>query len=167
MKILQTSPASRWILWHSSASEVVAVEETIHPTSTCCKLLISAVSHGDVHLFLHHPDHFAGHSLAASPFVDNSSLHVYLRLLSILLPASSRQPGPVAVLLGQILKLRFIFSPLSQQKVWISSCPFYFFAAPEPWRSSVWYWLKESSTICEKGKEEKCAVSVDMSSSLI
>ena len=35
----------------SSASEVGAAEETIYPTSTCCKLLISAVTHGGVHCF--------------------------------------------------------------------------------------------------------------------
>ena len=40
-----------------------------------------------------------------------------------------------------------------------ASCNFYCFAAPEPWRSSMWYWLTWSSTICEKGEEEKCAVS--------
>ena len=49
----------------------------------------------------------------ACPFADNSSPHVYLRLLSSLLPPSSRQPGPVAVLLGQTLKLCLIFSPVS------------------------------------------------------
>ena len=49
MKMSQTSPASRLILWHpsgqylSSASEVVAAEETINPTSAHSKLLISAV----------------------------------------------------------------------------------------------------------------------------
>ena len=75
----------------------------IQPTSTHCKLLISAVTQGDTHLF--HPDHFAGHSLVACPFADNSSPHVYLQLLASLLPPSSRQPGPVAVLLGQMLKL--------------------------------------------------------------
>ena len=76
-----------------------------------CKLLISAVTHSGVHLF--HPDHFAGHSLMACPFVDTSSLHVYVRLLASLLPPSTRQPGPVAVLLGQMLKLTLIFSPIS------------------------------------------------------
>ena len=49
MKMSQTSPASRWKFWHpsgqylSSASEVVAAEETINPTSAHSKLLISAV----------------------------------------------------------------------------------------------------------------------------
>ena len=38
------------------------------------------VTHGGVHLFRHHPDHFAGHSLMACPFADNPSQHVYLKL---------------------------------------------------------------------------------------
>ena len=97
MKMSWTLPASRWILWHPSASEVVVVEEMIQPTSTRCKLLISAVTHGGGHLFRLHPDHFAGHSLVASPFTHNSSLHVYLRLLASLLPPSTRQPGSAAV----------------------------------------------------------------------
>ena len=109
MKMSQTAPASLWILWHAPASEVIAKEETIQPTSTRCKLLMSAVTHCGVHLFLHRPDHFAGHSLVACPFADNSSPHVYLRLLASLLPPSTRQPGPVAVLLGQMLKLCLIF----------------------------------------------------------
>ena len=79
---------------------------TSEETSTHCKLLISAVTHGGG---VHRPDRCAGHSLMACPFADNSSLHVYLRLLSSLLPPSTRQPGPVAVLLGQTLKLRLIF----------------------------------------------------------
>ena len=62
MKMSQTLLASRWILWHPSASEVAAAEETIYPTSTRDKLLISAVTHGGVHLFRHRPDHFTGHS---------------------------------------------------------------------------------------------------------
>ena len=99
MKMSQTSPASRLILWHpsgqylSSASEVVAAEETIQPTSTHSKLLISAVTHGGGHLFLHRPDHFAGHSLVACPFADHPSPHVYLKLLASLLPPSTRQPS--------------------------------------------------------------------------
>ena len=68
-------------------------------------------SHGGVHLFLHRPDHFAGHSLVACPFAGNSSPHVYLKLLASLLPPSTRQPGPVAVLLRQTLKLNLIFHP--------------------------------------------------------
>ena len=64
---------------------------------------------GGVHLFGHCPDHCAGCSLMASLFADNSSPHVYLRLLASLLPPSTRQPGPVAVLLGQTLKLSLIF----------------------------------------------------------
>ena len=113
MKMSQTSPAFWWILWHpsgqylSSAIEVVAAEETIYPTSTHCKLPISAVTHGGVHLFC--PDHFVGPSLVACPFADNSSPHFYVRLLASLLPPSSRQPGPAAVLLGQMLKLSLIF----------------------------------------------------------
>ena len=39
--------------------------------------------------------------------------HVYLKLLPSLLPPFTRQPGPVAVLLGLTLKLRFILSPVS------------------------------------------------------
>ena len=35
--------------------------------------------------------------------------HTFLRLLTSLLPPSTRQPGPVAVLLGQTLKLSLIF----------------------------------------------------------
>ena len=85
----------------------------IQPTSTCGRLLISAVTHGSVHLFRHCPDHFAEHSLLACQFADNPFPHVYLQLLSSLLPPSSRQPGPTAVFLGQTLKLRFIFSPIS------------------------------------------------------
>ena len=46
----------------------------ILPTSTCGKLLISAVTHGDVHLFRYHPDHFAGPSLMVCPFADHLSL---------------------------------------------------------------------------------------------
>ena len=104
------SLASCWAIRTSSASEVVAVEETMQPTRTRGKLLTSAVTHGGVHLFRHRPDHFAGHSLVACPFADHPSPHVYLRLLASLLPPSTRQPDPVAVLLGQ---LRFIFSPIS------------------------------------------------------
>ena len=52
-----------------------------------------------------------------------------------------------------------------QLKVWISSRTFYFFAASELWWSLVWNWQK-GSTICDKGEEEKCAVSVVTSSSL-
>ena len=85
----------------------------IQPTSTRGKLLISAVTDVGVHLFCHRPDHFAGHSLVACPFADNSSPHVYLRLLAGLLPPSTRQPGPAAVLLGQSLKLSLIFSTIS------------------------------------------------------
>ena len=48
---------------YSSASEVVAAEETIQPTSTRSKLLISAVTHSVIHLFRHRLDHFVGHSL--------------------------------------------------------------------------------------------------------
>ena len=77
------------------------------------KLLITAVTDSGVYLFRHCPDHFAGHSLVACPFADNSFLHFYLRLLTSLLPPSSRQPGPVAVLPGQMLKLHLIFSPIS------------------------------------------------------
>ena len=55
------------------------------------------------------PDHFTGHPLVACPFADNPTLHVYLKLLARLLPPSTRQPGPVAVLLGQMLKLSLIF----------------------------------------------------------
>ena len=47
------------------------------------------------------------------PFADHPFRHVYLRLLACLLPPSTRQPGPVAVLLRQTLKLSFIFSPIS------------------------------------------------------
>ena len=103
------------ILWHpsgqylSSASEVGAVAKTIYPTSTHGKLLITAVTPSGVHLFGHRPDHFAGHSLVACLFADNSSLLVYLKLRASLLPPSTRQPGPVAVLLGQTLKLSLIF----------------------------------------------------------
>ena len=85
----------------------------IQPTSTRCKLLISAVTHGGVHLFLHRPDHFAGHSLMACPFADNSFPHVYLKLLASILPPSTRQPGPVAVFLRQTLKLKLTFLPVS------------------------------------------------------
>ena len=77
------------------------------------KRLISAVTHGGVHLFRHRPDHFAGQSLVACLYADNSFPHVYLKLLAGLLPPSTRQPGPVAVLLGQMLKHSFIFSPIS------------------------------------------------------
>ena len=113
MKMSQTSPASRRILWHLSASEVVVAEKMIHPTSTRGKLLISAVTHSDVHLCCHRPDHFAGHSFVACPFADHPFPHVYVKLLASLLPPSTRQPGPVAVLLGQTLKLTLIFSPIS------------------------------------------------------
>ena len=34
-------------------------------------------------------------------------------LFASLLPPSTRQPGPIAVLLGQTLKLSLIFSPIS------------------------------------------------------
>ena len=88
-------------------------EETIYPTSTRSKLLISAVTHGGVHLFLHHPDHFAGHSLVSCPFADNAFPHIHLKLLASLLPPSTKQPGPVAVLFRQTLKLCLIFSPIS------------------------------------------------------
>ena len=72
------------------------------------KLLISAVTHSGVHLFRHRHDHFS-HSLMACLFPDHLPPHVYLKLLASLLPTSTRQPGPVAVLLGQTLKLSFIF----------------------------------------------------------
>ena len=77
------------------------------------KLLMSAVTHGGVHLFRHRPDHFAGHALVACPFADHPFPHVYLKLLASLLPPSTRQPSPVADLLGQTLKLHFILSPIS------------------------------------------------------
>ena len=77
---------------------LLQVRNRIQPTNAFCKLLISAVTHGGVHLF--RPDHHAGHSLVTYLFADHPSLHVYLQLLARLLPASSRQPGPVAVLLG-------------------------------------------------------------------
>ena len=41
---------------------------------------------------------------------------------------------------------------------------FFFFAAPEPWRSSMWYWQAQ---YMKKGEEEKREVSVVTSSSLI
>ena len=47
------------------------------------------------------------------PFADNHFPHVYLKLHVSLLPPSTRQPGPFAVLLGQMLKLSSIFSPIS------------------------------------------------------
>ena len=102
MKMSQTSPASRWKFWHpsgqylSSASEVVAAEETIQPPRG--KLLISAVTHSGAHLFRHRPDHFTGHSRVACPFAYNSFPLVYFKLLA------RSQPGPVAVFLGQTLK---------------------------------------------------------------
>ena len=46
MKMSQTWPASRWIVWHPSASEVVATEEMIQLTNARSKLLIPAVTHG-------------------------------------------------------------------------------------------------------------------------
>ena len=64
-------------------------------------------------MFHHHCDHFAGYSFVECRFADNSSLHVYLKLFSSLLPSNTRQPGPVAVLLGQMLKFSLIFSPVS------------------------------------------------------
>ena len=67
------------------------------PTSTRSKLLISAVTHGGAHLFLHRPDHFVGHSIMACPSADNSSPHVYLRLLTSLLYPSTSQPDPLWV----------------------------------------------------------------------
>ena len=75
----QTSPASLWILWHPPAGEVVAAEWTIQPTSTRCKLLISAVTHGDGHLFLHRPDHAekrlaSAHQSSAPPTAQLASL---------------------------------------------------------------------------------------------
>ena len=114
---------------------------------------------GGRHLFLHRPDHFAGHSLVACPFADNSSLHVYLRLLSSRPPPSS---SSLVLLLSSsdgcwssvwffrqsltlswgrqrnVLRLPLLSFPLHiflRQKVWISSRTFYCFAAPEPWRS--------------------------------
>ena len=83
---------------------LIPAEEMIQPT-TRCKLLISAVTHGGVHLFLHHPDHFAGHTLMACPFADDSSPHVYVKLLTSLLPPSTRQPGPDAVVQCQWSRL--------------------------------------------------------------
>ena len=171
----------------SSASEVVAGEETIYPTSTHGKLLISAVTHGGVHLFHHRLDHFAGRSL---PVCCNSSPYVYLKLLSSLLPASSRQPGPVAVLLGQTLKLTFIFSPISHSlgvdrevssgcfsRVFL--CIFYDreFEFQVILLIFLLHWThgdhqcdtdwQKASTTREKGEEEKRAVLVVTSSSLI
>ena len=79
------------------------------------------------------------------PFADNSFPHVYLQLLASLFPPSSRQPGPVAVLLGQTLKLCFIFRQSltllgSKEKRLAAISPGFSsayvktkFAAPEPW----------------------------------
>ena len=77
------------LLPHKNPGCVGAVEETIYPTSTRGKLLISAVTPSRIHLFGHRPDHCAGHSLVACPFADNSSPHVYLKLLASLLPPST------------------------------------------------------------------------------
>ena len=110
-------------------------------------------------------------TLMASPFADNPFLHVYVRLLASL--------SPFAVLLRQTLKLSFIFSPISHSlgvdretssscfsrvffcifydKVWISSCTFYFFAAPEPGDHQCDTDWQKASTICEKCEEVKRA----------
>ena len=48
-------------------------------SSTRGKLLISAVTHGGVHLFRHRPDHFAGHTLVVYPFADPEFSSAYIR----------------------------------------------------------------------------------------
>ena len=162
MKMSHTSPAS----WMNSL--VVVAEETIYPTSTGGKLLIFAVTHGGLHLFLHRPDHVVGHTFVACPFSDHPSLHVYLKLLASLCPPSTRQPGPAAVLLGETLTFSLIFWSLtllgSTEKRLAAASPeffsayftteslnvksyFLFFAAPEPWGSPVWYWLLFGNTV--------------------
>ena len=59
------------------------------------------------------------------PFADNSSPHVYLKLLTSLRPPSTRQPGPVAVPLGQTLKLaKFVtFSSQIFERKELNACP--------------------------------------------
>ena len=95
---------------------------------------------------------------AIRPLADHPSPHVYLRLLVSLLPPSTRQPDPVAVLLGQ---LRFIFSSISHSlgvnretyfpsfalhilrpKVWISSRTFYFFDPALTVNMLPWRWIQ-------------------------
>ena len=161
-------PASLWILWHpsgqylSSASKVVVAEEMIYPTSTRGKLLISAVTPGGVHLFGHLPDHFG----------------------------STRQPGPIAVLLGQTLMLSLIFHQsltlfLSTEKRLAAASPTFSSAYLTTdclnFKSSFLFFLlhrshgdhqcntdwQKARTIREKGEEGKHAVSVVTSSSLI
>ena len=103
---------------------------------------------------------------------------------------SIRQPGPFAVLLGQTLKLSFIFSPISHSlgvnRKTSSSCfsqvfLCIFYTSKFEYQVVLFILLlhrghgdhqcdtdwQKASTIREKGKEEKCAVSVVMSSSLM
>ena len=102
---------------------------------------------------------------------------VYLKLLASLLPTSTRQPDPVAVLFGQTLKLSFIFSPISHSQCLATASPefssayftteslnfksyfLFSFAAPESWRSSMWYWLTESEHNMWKRWRKTCSVS--------
>ena len=101
MKMSQTSPASRWILWHPSASEVAA-EEMIHPTSTHCSSLLSLtvayICFTITLIILRDTLSWRARLLITHPcmfIISGSSLAFFL-------PA----PGsPVAVLLGQMLKL--------------------------------------------------------------
>ena len=95
MKMSQTLPASVNSLafffnWSCcSRGKDLVNQHSWQTPHLCC--------HGGVHLFSHCPDHFAGQFLVACP------------CLLITQPPSTRQPGPVAVLLRQTLKLSLIF----------------------------------------------------------
>ena len=111
-------------------------------------------------------------------FISGSSLAFFLPppgSLALLLSSSERHWSSIwffinlSLSCGRQRNVKQLLHPsfplhILRQKVWIT---FYFFAAPEPWQSSMWYWLTEARTIREKGEEGKRAVSVVTSSSLI
>ena len=156
----------------------------MQPTSTRNKLLISAFTHGGVHLFCHCPDHFAGHSLLACRllitypcmFISSSSLAFFLP-----------PPGSLALFcpLRTDAEAQFyFFTNLSLREMssgcfsWVFLCTFYnrkfefqvvlfiFLLHQSHGHQSNTDWQKPSKTH-EKGEEEKHAVSLDTSSFLI
>ena len=145
MKMSQTSPASRWILWHPSASEVVAAEETIHPT----RMFISGSS-----LVLLLPPTGSLVLLLSSSDRRWSSVRFFQQPLTLLGSTDKR----LAAASLEFSSENFTTESLNFKSYFFFFF-FFFFAAPEPWRSSMWYWLTESSTnIWKRRRRKMCSV---------
>ena len=144
-------------------------------------LLISAVTHGGIHLFRHHPDHFVGHFLVAvcwspipaclsqAPREPSSSLHQ--AAWPCCCPPRTDAEAPfdfssVSHSLGVDRETssgcfsRVFLCIFSERQSEFQVALFIFFATLEPCRSSMWYWLTENKRNTWKRRRRKmCSVS--------